>query len=369
MPHTPNNELLDWLHITQAPGMGIRLIQRLLTQFHTVEAIGKASVRQLQYFQFNDDQIHTLRHPNQKLIDDALQWESQPHHHIIPYTDSRYPPLLRETSHFPAILYIHGDWQLLSQPQIAVVGSRKPTHTGLELAAEFSRGLSGAGFHVTSGLALGIDGAAHAGALSVNGKTIAVLGSGLKNMYPKQHAALYERIIQNGCVISELPLHTAPIAQNFPKRNRIISGLSLGTLIIEAAPKSGSLITAHFALEQNREVFAVPGSPRNPMAKGCLALIQQGAKCVTEISDILNEIAPLLPPASPALAFGTSTQSTYPLDLMEHQVLACIEDVTSVDQICVRSKLSAQQVTAILLQLELRDIVKIHHSGYVRTDQ
>ena len=361
-----NNTLTSWLRLTNAPGVGSRCIQKLLARFHTIEEVCSASAKQLSVANLRDEQIKAITHPDQPIIDETVLWLSDEQHHFIPFTDSRYPALLLETSSFPAVLYVHGEYQLLSEPQIAVVGSRKPTHTGLEVATDFSRELANAGLYVTSGLALGIDGAAHAGALSVNKKTIAILGSGLKNIYPKQHAPLYEQIVQKGCAVSELPLHTAPVAQNFPRRNRIISGLSLGVLIIEAAPKSGSLITARFALEQNRDVFAVPGSLRNPMAKGCLSLIQEGAKCVTQISDILNEIAPMRSCTTPNAPSAESVAFRYPLDSNELQVLACIEDVTGIDQICTRSKLSIQQVTGILLKLEVQDIVKRHHNGYVR---
>lgn len=365
MNHITSNELSYWLTLSQTPGVGIHTIKKLLKQFHCIEAICKASSKQLQNQQLNDEQIAAIKNPNQKEIDVAQQWlNDSSDHAIIPFTDSRYPTLLLETSCFPILLYIHGDMHVVSQPQIAMVGSRKPTHTGLELASEFARALSQRGLIITSGLALGIDAASHDGALNAGGKTIAILGSGLKQVYPRRNYSLAERIAHNGCLISELPLYAGPLPENFPRRNRIISGLSLGTLVIEAAPYSGSLITARFALEQNREVFAIPGSPRNPMAKGCLSLIQQGAKCVTCVEDIINEIGifGLKTPVIDSRFNHFGHQNA--LDSIEQRVLACIEDVTTIDQICIRSKLSAQLVATILLQLELKDMVKYHHGSY-----
>lgn len=367
MNNTTPTELSYWLQLAQIPNAGIVSIQKLLTQFHSPEGIFKATTQQLHSAHLSDAQIHSIKNPNQKEIERALHWiTASPNHHIIPFTDSRYPTLLAEITHFPLILYVSGNADLLSRPQIAIVGSRKASYTGLELATEFARALSQAGLIITSGLALGIDAASHEAALQAAGETIAVLGSGLCNIYPKRNEPLAKRISQRGCVISELPLLTPPNPENFPRRNRIISGLSLGTLIIEAAPQSGSLITARFALEQNRDVFAVPGSPRNPMAKGCLSLIQQGAKCVTCVEDILNEIR--IFPANILVDNGhfVHLEQKSTLDSTEQQVLACIEDTTTIDQICARSKLSAQIVTTTLLQLALKDIVKSHYAGYVK---
>lgn len=304
--------------------------------------------------------------------DTALQWLKQPNHHIIPIADARYPALLAKIPSPPPVLYVKGEIETLLRPQIAIVGSRNPSFTGLELSTEFGFLLSQAGLVITSGLALGIDAAAHRGALNAGGKTIAVLGNGLHHTYPQRNALLAEKIISNGCLISEFPLDTAPAPRNFPRRNRIISGLSMGTLVIEAALKSGSLITAHFATEQGREVFAIPGSLRNPAAKGCLSLIQNGAKCVTCIEDILEELQPMFPNTF----FNTSFISKSSPVLNEHQttlactddqVLACIDDeMTTIDQICARSKLAAQLVTAALLRLELNGVIKGQFGGFTR---
>lgn len=274
-----------------------------------------------------------------------------------------YPKQLAEIPNAPRRLFVKGDPTLLSQPQIAIVGSRHATHTGLELAAEFAFALAQQGFVITSGLALGIDTAAHQGALQANGKTIAVLGSGLDHIYPKRNSGLAAKIIENGCLLSEFPPDTPPLAAYFPQRNRIISGLSFGVLVVEAAQKSGSLITARFALEQNREVFAIPGSIRNPSANGTLSLIQQGAKCVTCVNDILEEF-----PDRPQLIHEVSKICTKrSLDAASEQVLACIgNEPTSVDQICERCKLPAHLVIRALLNLALEGVVSQCYGAYVR---
>jgi len=362
------SKLIAWLTLTHAPSVAIKRIQKLLHYFHDIESICKASTKQLEMQQLTEIQIQHIKNPNQQWIQIALEWMQYPHHHIIPFDDVRYPALLTEIAQPPAILYVNGEWEILSHPQIALVGSRNPSHTGLELSAEFAHALTKAGLIVTSGLALGVDAASHQGALNAGGKTIAILGSGLQQIYPARNRPLAEKIIDHGCVVSEFPLTTTPVPENFPRRNRIISGLSLGTLVIEAAPKSGSLITAHFALEQGREVFAIPGSIRNPTAKGCLSLIQQGAKCVTCVEDILEElklIAPDVTTAQKSPSWSDPTQLS--LDSSNNPVLACIDnEVTTIDQICIRSKLSPQFVTSALLQLELDGVVNRHHGGFIR---
>ena len=290
-----------------------------------------------------------------------MRWQQQPNHHVLRWMDDTYPALLKEIVGAPPLLFIEGDISYLSLPQIAIVGSRNPTHTGLETAQEFGYQLAKAGLIITSGMALGIDAASHQGALAADGKTIAVLGSGLSNIYPKRHYKLAEKIAEQGCLVSEHLPSVPPLPEHFPRRNRIISGLSLGVIVVEAALRSGSLVTARYALEQNREVFAVPGSIRNPTASGCLALIKQGAKCVVTLTDVVNEL-----PLNIQLTKKKSSKSlNCTLDPMAQQVLACIENTpTSVDQICMRSKLSPRCVNSALLQLELEGVVKTQYGYY-----
>lgn len=239
-----------------------------------------------------------------KRVDEAIEWAQQPGQEVVTWQDRDYPPLLRQISDAPLLLYVRGDLQLLSQPQVAIVGSRNASKAGRLIASDFAEYLADVGLVVTSGLASGIDKAAHEGALKAlgaeanqsSGTTIAVVATGLDRVYPATNRDLARQIAESGAMISEYPLGTKPLAYHFPQRNRIISGLSLGTLVVEAALKSGSLITARTALEQDREVFAVPGSIHNPQVKGCHQLIRQGAKLVESGEDILEELSSILQP-------------------------------------------------------------------------
>jgi DNA processing protein len=238
----------------------------------------------------------------------ALAWLAQPNRHLLMWDDPRYPALLGELTDAPPLLFVAGDVALLERPQLAIVGSRRASRPGLDTAHAFSRSLAGGGFVITSGLALGIDGAAHQGALEAGGATLAVLGTGLQCIYPQRHKALAGRIVaEGGALVSELPLDSPPQASNFPRRNRIISGLSLGVLVVEASPSSGSLITARLAAEQGREVYAIPGSIHHPGARGCHQLIRDGALLVESVEHILEALrgwqvgapAPATEPAAP----------------------------------------------------------------------
>jgi len=224
-------------------------------------------------------------------VAESLAWLEAPSRHLLMWDDPAYPGLLAELGDAPPLLFIEGDPALLEQPQLAVVGSRRASRPGLDTARMFARSLAAGGFVITSGLALGIDGAAHRGALDAQGKTIAVLGTGLRCLYPARHAGLASDIVAGGgALVSELPLLSPPHASNFPRRNRIISGLSLGVLVVEASPSSGSLITARLAAEQGREVYAIPGSIHHPGARGCHQLIRDGAVLVERIDHILEAL-------------------------------------------------------------------------------
>ncbi|WP_137886124.1 DNA-processing protein DprA [Pseudomonas sp. 2FE] len=231
----------------------------------------------------------------------ALAWLEQPGQHLLMWDDPHYPALLAELADAPPLLFVAGEPSILQQPQLAMVGSRRASKPGLDTAQAFARSLAGGGFVITSGLALGIDGAAHQGALEAGGKTVAVLGTGLQRLYPQQHLRLAAAIReQAGALVSELPLDCPPHASNFPRRNRIISGLSLGVLVVEASPSSGSLITARLAAEQGREVYAIPGSIHHPGARGCHQLIRDGATLVESVEHILEALRgwQALPPAA-----------------------------------------------------------------------
>lgn len=367
--HIQKHELASWLTLAHDAPIRIAKIQQLLAYFGSPSAICHASDHELRRHYLSDTQIAALRQRNEPLIETTSRWlDKSNDHHIIIWSDQRYPTLLSEISSPPLLLYAIGDPQLLAKPQIAMVGSRNPSHTGLTLAKEFAFQLSTEGLCITSGLALGIDAAAHQGALQASGSTIAVLGTGLQNIYPKRHLELAASIKQRGCIISEFPLNTQALPTNFPRRNRIISGLSVGTFVVEAAPRSGSLITAQHALEQGRDVFALPGSIRHSTALGCLQLIQQGAKCVITVHDILSEIHwRCTKPHKTSEPVENNEMIHSTLDPRELQVLACIEnDGTTIDQICDHSKLSAQSVMVCLLTLELQGYVKSCRTGYTR---
>ncbi|MWV14776.1 DNA-protecting protein DprA [Pseudomonas sp. L-22-4S-12] len=234
----------------------------------------------------------------------ALAWLEQANQHLLMWDQSAYPALLAELVDAPPLLFVAGDPNILELPQLAVVGSRRASRPGLDTAQAFARSLAGGGFVITSGLALGIDGAAHQGALDAAGKTVAVLGTGLLRLYPQRHVGLAARIVEGGgALVSELPLDCPPQASNFPRRNRIISGLALGVLVVEASPSSGSLITAKLAAEQGREVYAIPGSIHHPCARGCHQLIRDGATLVESVEHILEALRgwQSVPPASASL--------------------------------------------------------------------
>lgn len=231
-----------------------------------------------------------LRNPHSIQMDEALLWLEEKNHHFLTFLDEGYPPLLKEIQNPPPFLSVIGSVEALSEPQLGVVGCRNMSHYGAENAFQFARALAEMGLGVTSGLARGVDALAHEGAIAGGGSTLAVLGSGLNQIYPAEHADLALKISEQGALISEFPLHAEPNHYRFPMRNRIISGLSLGVLVVEAAKKSGSLITAQYALRQNREVFAIPGSIHSVTSKGCHQLLKQGASLVESISDLLQEV-------------------------------------------------------------------------------
>ncbi|WP_455823108.1 DNA-processing protein DprA [Pseudomonas graminis] len=273
----------------------------------------------------------------------ALAWLERPAQHLLMWDQPEYPALLAETDDAPAFLFVAGDPAILEKPQLAMVGSRRASRPGLDTAAAFSRSLASAGFVITSGLALGIDGAAHQAALDVGGQTIGVLGTGLEKLYPQRHRRLAAAMIEQGsAVVSEFPLDAPPQAANFPRRNRIISGLSLGVLVVEASRASGSLITAKLAAEQGREVYAIPGSIHHPGAKGCHQLIREGATLVESIDDILQGLR-----GWQALSRPAPMPVTHPLVALLHAAPHTSE------ALAIASGRSLSQVLATLTELEL----------------
>ncbi len=307
--------------------------------------------------------IEHLKRADSPDLDHALTWLDRPGQGLLLQQDPRYPSRLRELSDAPLGLFWRGDTDLLTTAQLAIVGSRNPTPAGARHARGFAAELSRRGLVITSGLALGVDAAAHCGALDARGLTVAVTGTGLDICYPSSHAALAERIAAEGLLLSEFTPGTPARRANFPRRNRLIAGLSLGTLVVEAALRSGSLITARLAAEQGREVFAIPGSVDNPLARGCHRLIRQGAKLVESADDILEELAPMVDnvdvtPASAAVATPAVHDEDYQL-LLTHLDNAPM----SIDALVEATGLSVSSVSSMLLILELQGAVVMAPGG------
>lgn len=353
-----------WLILKLTPFMGVATINKITKQL-PIEALFSMSSTKLSKLKLKDASIKALTQPDLAKVEYLEQWADEPNQQILCYGHEGYPKSLTQIASPPEVLFIKGDSQLLNAPQLAIVGSRNVTIGGQETAFTFAKQLATLGITVTSGLAVGVDGHAHRGAIQGQGKTIAVLGTGLEQIYPKRHQQLAQQICQSGALVSEFLPQQAAKAEHFPRRNRIVSGLTKGTLVVEAAVKSGSLITARYALEQNREVFAVPGSIHNPMSEGCHQLIKQGAKLVESIHDIIEEIGEF----QQFLAKQSiENQATQPNNQdMADSFLACIGyDVTSVDTIAERSNLPVPDVLARLLDMEIEGKITAIAGGYTR---
>jgi len=301
------------------------------------------------------------------LLDSDLRWMEQSGARPVACCSAEYPPQLGLIAGAPAVLYLFGDAKLLAQPQLAMVGSRRPTPAGRQTARDFAAFFVNAGLIVTSGLALGIDGESHEGALRAQGMTIAVCGNGLDHVYPPQHRPLWERIREQGAIVSEFPPGVGPRPRHFPQRNRIISGLSLGTLVIEAAENSGSLITARWAAEQGREVFAIPGSIHSTQSRGCHRLIREGATLVERGEDVLRELkfslqSQLL--ARPSSVRADNTSSGLALDKEYEMLLDALGfEPTGIDALVQRTSFPSESVASMLLILELEGRVAPHAGG------
>lgn len=291
--------------------------------------------------------------------------DQSPDHHLLTLADPAYPSELLETADPPILLFAMGALELLQYPQrLAVVGSRNPTPQGEHNAHDFAQALAGAGVCIVSGLALGVDGAAHSGALDAGGATIAVVGTGLDRVYPRSHLALAHRIAEHGLVLSEFVLGTPPTAANFPKRNRIIAGVSQGTLVVEAALASGSLITARLAAEMGREVFAIPGSIHATQAKGCHALIRQGAKLVESAQDLLEDLRFVAVPPATATGVPVSDVPLTSLSVDESRLLDAMGlGPVGLDALQARTGWETSQLQVRLLELELEGLVSRTHGG------
>ena len=336
--------LATWLRLTLIPGIGGESQRKLLAAFGLPEAVfaaGRLAARSV----IGDRADLLFDFDPSEAVDRSIEWASQPGQHILSLADDAYPKTLLEIADPPSLLYVRGNPALLRKRGLAMVGSRNATPQGIQTAENFARTLAGKGLSIISGLALGIDAAAHRGALSAGGDTIAVIGTGADRIYPARNKELALAIVEHGAIVSEFPLGTPAIAANFPRRNRIISGLSRGVLVVEAAPESGSLITARLAGEQGREVFAIPGSIHSPVARGCHKLIKQGAKLVETANDVLEELGNFSSPETPA-------EISPPVD--ESPLLAALgHDPRSLDDLVETTGQNADQLLPELLMLEL----------------
>ncbi len=364
----PPRELNCWLALNRIPDIGAQRLIALLERFGDAERVYAAPRSELEeVFGAHQPAVAAiLKGLDERALETDLAWLDADGNQLVTIRDSTYPRLLRELPDPPALLFVCGDLQVLASPQIAIVGSRNPTPAGRENAQAFAEWMAQNGVTVTSGLALGIDGVAHRGALAARGRTIAVAGTGLDRVYPARHHELAHQIAAQGALVSEFPLGSGPLREHFPRRNRLISGLSLGTLVVEAALQSGSLITARLAAEQGREVFAIPGSIHSPLSRGCHALIREGAKLVETAQDILEELGPLAgltqPGAAPAEGRDAPPDPTIAtlLNQLGH------EPVT-LEILVRRTGLTAGAVSSMLLQMELRNLVAVCPGGaYVR---
>ena len=336
-----------WLRFTLVPAVQAGAQRDLLRHFGSADATLCAPRKELEELVGGSAALALSRGPDPALIEAARRWLKQPGCGLIGLGDAAYPPLWKEIACPPAAFYVQGDATLLQRKTLAIVGSRNATPYGEEDAFRFACELSNRGLAIVSGLAMGIDASAHRGALAGGGGTVAILGTGPDVVYPPGNAALARDIARRGCIVSEFPVSTPPLDRNFPRRNRLISGLALGVLVVEAALPSGSLVTARCAVEQNRDVFAIPGSIHSPLAKGCHALIKQGAKLVDCVDDILQE-----------LGIAQPKERDSPLVDARDVLTSMGFAPATMDEIAERTGLDAATLAARLSRLEIEGRVR-----------
>lgn len=348
-------DLLYWIALSMIPDIGPVTVRRLISKFKKPQEVFLADINELKVVDgVGEKRASSIKgFSGWKEVEKSLRWLEDEKVKVIPYTDKRYPFLLRQIEDGPVVLYLKGEIKDDDRFSIAIVGSRKATTYGRLVADKIATELAMSGFTIISGMARGIDTIAHLASLKAGGRTIAVLGSGIDFIYPPENKGLFERITEAGCVITEFPLKTPPNKENFPKRNRLISGLSLGVVVVEATEGSGALITARAALEQNREVFAVPGNINSPNSKGTNELIKGGAILVQGSDDIIKELAPQL------RGFIRPKKKEY-LDLTDEERQVCnklTSEPRHIDEIIREMGLSMQRMLSILLGLEMKGIV------------
>ncbi len=361
-----NYEFLPWLRLWHLRNVSYKHKRKLVEELGSAEAVFAApKSRIVEVIEDAEVAAVIVKGDDRNAFASDVKWLKCDNHLLIPITHQAYPSQLKEIADPPLVLYVHGNAELLAYHQLAIVGSRNPTPLGRETAFDFAASLVHRGFAITSGMALGIDAAAHRGALNAGGTTIAVAATGLDIVYPRTNQRLADDIADNGVIVSEFAIGMPPRRDNFPRRNRIISGLAVGTLVVEAAARSGSLITARLAGEQSREVFAIPGSIHSPNARGCHQLIKQGAKLVETTDDIMSEFAWLTTQQTPQNTAKGKNSVESLLESAHKNLLEYIDFApTSVDNIIERSGLTAETVSSILLQLELRGLVQAAPGGH-----
>jgi DNA processing protein len=362
----PDEEVLAWMALSRAPGLDAPTLFKAFESLGGARGVIAASDHARQSAGLSDRTREYLSSESAPSTAERA-WLKDPNHHVVPFTATHYPVLLRSANRCPIALYVEGNAELLNDPQLSIVGSRNPSPGGRDTAFEFAESLAASGLCITSGLALGIDSAAHLGALRAQGPTLAVLGSGVDVIYPCSNRTLSEEIRLQGALISEFPLRTPPRRENFPQRNRIIATLSLGTLVVEAARRSGSLITARLAGDHNRELFAVPGSIRNPLSRGCHELIRQGAKLTETAADILSELNfSAFFECRRNASDGLESPSGLAAGMdKEHKILldALGFDPADLDVLVVRTGFKPEAVSSMMLILELEGHVQAAPGG------
>ncbi len=360
MESTFKEEAAAWCTLLRAPGIGCQTLNPLIAHAGSARALIAAppadSPARLREY---------LRRPDQAGVAQDMAWLAQPGNHLLTLSDPAYPARLRAIPNPPSALFVHGDPALLGMPQLAIVGSRNPSTGGRRNAHDFAAHLAAAGLVISSGLAIGIDAEAHRGALDADGLTLAVTGTGLDRVYPARNQSLAHAIASDGALVSEFPTGTPPMPGNFPRRNRILAGLAIGALVVEAAPQSGSLITARLAAENGREVFAIPGSIHNPLSRGCHALIRDGAKLVETGDHILEELAGLLDLSPPrTMQHDPAASGDDDLDPQHRRVLDALGfDPATTDELVARTGFPAGEVSSILLLLEMQGHVSSSPGG------
>lgn len=368
----------DWLRLVLAEGLGPKRVAALAERFDNPLDWARASPSELRKAGLPEATVRSIEQPDAERMASCLDWLEGEQRWLITWNDPLYPPLLRRIPDAPVALFATGQPEMLVRPQLAIVGSRKASPGGLDHARHFATSLARQGFVITSGLATGIDGMAHQACLDAGGATVAVAGTGLDQVYPARHRDLARRIFSAGVLISQFPPGTPPRPGHFPVRNRLISGMSLGILVVEASLKSGSLITARLAGEQGREVFAIPGSVHNPQARGCHRLIREGARLVESPDEVAAELGPLarqlagelehlLEPEPDDFAAGLVERGEPPHIHPDPEYVQLLEavgfDPTPVDDIIERSQLTPAAVSSMLLMLELDGQVCAHAGG------